>query len=227
MRAQLWMGALWLACGASAWGQGVFLPSLGGGSVAVPVTSVHASRLARTVRQQYDFSCGSAAVATLLTHHYDHAVSEQEVFEAMYARGDQQKIQTEGFSLFDMKRYLQDQGFEADGFEQSLDKLAQARVPAIVLINEHGYNHFVVIKGVKEDRVLIGDPASGTRSMAREVFEASWPNRLLFVIHNRMEQAQFNLAADWRAAPQAPLASGVGRDSLATSNLIRSGAGDF
>ena len=227
MRGWLLSWSLVLAHATSAWGQGVYLPSLGGGSVAMPVTSIHAARLARTVRQQYDFSCGSAAVATLLTHHYGHAVSEQDVFEAMYARGDQQKIQQEGFSLFDMKLYLQDQGFDADGFEQPLDKLQQARVPAIVLINEHGYNHFVVIKGVKDDRVLIGDPASGTRSMTREAFEASWPNRLLFVIHNRMEQAQFNMASDWRAAPQAPLAVGVGRDGLAASTLTRSGPGDF
>ena len=58
-----------------------------------------------------------------------------------------------------MKRYLAAHGFEADGFEQPLDKLDEARVPAIVLINENGYHHFVVVKGVQADRVLIGDPA--------------------------------------------------------------------
>ncbi|HET8870094.1 MAG TPA: C39 family peptidase [Aquabacterium sp.] len=205
----------------------MYLPSLGGGNVAVPVTSIQAARLASTVRQQYDFSCGSAAVATLLTHHYDYPVSEQEVFEQMYQRGDQAKIQREGFSMYDMKLYLQDHGFEADGFDQSLDKLAQARVPAIVLINDHGYNHFVVVKGVKDDRVLLGDPASGTRAMPREEFESHWLNHLLFVIHNRMEQARFNVAADWRAAPAAPLASGVSRVGLDALALPRNGPGDF
>ncbi|HEX5312729.1 C39 family peptidase [Aquabacterium sp.] len=212
---------------ASTWGQGVYLPSLGGGSVAVPVTSVQAARLASTIRQQYDFSCGSAAVATLLTHHYGFPVSEQDVFEQMYQRGDQPKIQREGFSMYDMKLFLQELGFEADGFEQSLDKLAEAKVPAIVLINEHGYNHFVVIKGLKDDRVLLGDPASGTRAVPREEFDVSWPNRLLFVIHNRMEQARFNLASDWRAAPYAPLASGVSRGGLDVVTMPRNGPGDF
>ena len=42
-----------------------------------------------------------------------------------------------------------------------LDKLASAGIPAIVLINEHGYNHFVVIKGMRDERVLIGDPSGG------------------------------------------------------------------
>ncbi len=34
------------------------------------VVSVKEARFTTTQRQQFDFSCGSAAVATLLTHHY-------------------------------------------------------------------------------------------------------------------------------------------------------------
>lgn len=204
-----------------------YLPSMGGGDVRMPVASIRQTRLATTVLQQYDFSCGSAAVATLLTHHYGLPTSEGAVFESMYRHGDTQKIQREGFSLLDMKRFLRTQGFEADGFEQPLDKLLEAGVPAIVLINQKGYRHFVVLKGLRGDRVLIGDPASGTRAVPRAEFEASWPSRLLFVIHNRMESARFNRAADWRAAPQAPLASGVNRDALAGMTLPARGPGDF
>ncbi|MDB5742694.1 MAG: hypothetical protein JWR68_1009 [Polaromonas sp.] len=207
--------------------QPVYLPSMGSGDVVMPVTSIRQARLAGTQLQKYDFSCGSAAVATLLTHHYGIPTTEGAVFEHMYRHGDQQKIRAEGFSLLDMKRYLKAQGFEADGFEQSLDKLVEARLPAIVLINENGYHHFVVIKGLRGDRVLIGDPANGTRAVPRTAFEASWPSRLLFVIHNRTESARFNLAADWRAAPQAPLAAGVNRDGLAGVTLPSHGPGDF
>ncbi|MDV7389798.1 hypothetical protein RZS08_00535, partial [Arthrospira platensis SPKY1] len=41
-----------------------------GGAVSVPTVSLKGARFIATLRQQYDFSCGSAAVATLLTHHY-------------------------------------------------------------------------------------------------------------------------------------------------------------
>lgn len=207
--------------------QQAYLPSMGGGDVTMPVTSIRQSRLAGTLLQQYDFSCGSAAVATLLTHHYGVAVSESTVFEAMFRQGDQKKIQREGFSLLDMKRFLKSRGFEADGFEQPLNKLLEARVPAIVLVNENGYRHFVVVKGLQDDRVLVGDPANGTRAMPRATFEAHWQGRLLFVIHNRMAQARFNLAEDWRAAPRAPLAAGVNRDALAGVTLPARGPGDF
>lgn len=204
-----------------------YLPSMGGGDVILPVTSIRQARLAGTLLQQYDFSCGSAAVATLLTHHYGYPVSESMVFEYMYQHGDQSKIQREGFSLLDMKRFLQARGFEADGFAQTLDKLAEARVPAIALINDNGYHHFVVIKGLRGERVLIGDPANGTRAVARRAFEASWQSGLLFVIHNRMDAARFNLAADWRAAPQAPLTAGVSRDALSSVTMPKHGPGDF
>jgi len=216
-----------LASAGTASAGGAYLTGIGSGDVIMPITSMRQARMARTLLQKYDFSCGSAAVATLLTHHYGYPVTEQAVFEEMYARGDQTKIHREGFSLLDMKRYLEAHGFAADGFEQPLDKLNEARIPAIVLINEGGYHHFVVVKGLTEDRVLIGDPAQGTRVLPRKAFEANWKNGLLFVIHNHMESAHFNLAADWRVAPRAPLAGGLSREGLGDITLPKLGPGDF
>ncbi|MEO6353321.1 MAG: C39 family peptidase [Burkholderiaceae bacterium] len=198
-----------------------------GGKYTVPVTSLKEARFKSTLRQQYDFSCGSAAVATLLTHQYDYPVSEQAVFEEMFARGDRQKIQKEGFSLLDIKLYLEAHGFKADGFEQPLQKLIDSHFPAIVLIAEKGYHHFVVIKGLRDGRILIGDPSNGTRAISRKSFESIWVNKLLFVIHNKQELAKFNDNADWRVAPRAPLAEGINHDGLANVTLPKFGPGDF
>jgi predicted double-glycine peptidase len=203
------------------------LPFAVGGEISIPVNSIRQARFSGTMAQQYDFSCGSAAVATLLTHHYGYPVLESTVFVNMFRHGDQEKIRREGFSLLDMKRFLLARGFEADGFEQPLDKLAEARLPAIALINENGYMHFVVIKGLKGDRVLIGDPANGTRAVKRAVFEANWKGGLLFVIHNQMNYARFNVAEDWRSAPQAPLVAGINREGLAGISIPKNGPGDF
>lgn len=204
------------------------LPALsGGGSYAVPVLSLQAARFRSTVHQQHDFSCGSAALATLLTHHYHTPVSEAEVFSAMYAAGDQQKIQREGFSLLDMKRYLAQRGFVADGYNQPLHKLAEAGFPAIVRMVENGYLHFVVIKGVDAQRVLLGDPAGGTRAMRRDAFEAAWRDKLLFVIHDWPGKPQFNQADEWRIAPRAPLGEAINRASLTDITLPKNGSGNF
>jgi predicted double-glycine peptidase len=142
-------------------------------------------------------------------------------------RGDQPRIRREGFSLLDMKRYLATRGFTADGFEQPLDKLAQAGLPAIVLVADNGYRHFVVIKGVQGERVLLGDPAGGTRALSRQGFEAIWQNRLLFVIHGRPGKPHFNETVDWRVAPQAMLSEGILRDSLRDVTVPKLGASDF
>lgn len=214
---------LTLACSAHA----ADLPSVQGGGYALHVASLKEARFRSTVRQHFDFSCGSAAVATLLTYHYNMPVSEQQVFDAMFALGDQQKIRREDFSMLDMKRYLAQQGFTADGFTQPLDKLAQARLPAIVRIAENGYWHFVVIKGIDAERVLLGDPAGGTRAMRRAAFEAAWPDRLLFVIHHWPGQPGFNLAADWSVAPRAPLGEAINRAGLADITLSKNGGGNF
>ena len=198
-----------------------------GGAYTLRVTSLKEARFKTTVRQQYDFSCGSAATATLLTYQYGHPVSEQQVFVQMYDNGDQAKIRKEGFSLLDMRRYLQSRGFEADGFELPLEKLEEEGVPAIVLLNDRGYRHFVVVKGLRNGRVLLGDPARGTRAMPRSRFEALWDNRVLFVVHNRREQARFNNSADWRTAPPAPLDMGIQRDGLRNATVPRRGPRDI
>lgn len=193
----------------------------------VRVTSLKEARFKTTVPQRYDFSCGSAATATLLTFQYGHPVSEAEVFRQMYASGDQKRIRKEGFSLLDMQRYLSSHGYRADGFELPLDKLLDEGLPAIVLLNDRGYRHFVVVKGIKGGRVLLGDPAKGTRAMSRERFDALWDNRVLFVVHNRREIAQFNHPRDWRTAPLAPMESGIPRQGLQNVVLPRRGPGDI
>ena len=203
------------------------LPLQIGGAYNVPVTSIREARFAATIRQQYDFSCGSAALSTLLTYQYHYPVTEDKVFEEMYRLGDQAKIRVEGFSLLDMKRYLEAHGFEADGFQEPLAKLVTAGIPAIVLVNENGYNHFVVVKGAREGRVLIGDPAGGTRLVTEAAFQAAWVNQILFVISNRQEIAAFNAESDWHAAPRAPLADGVNRGSLAGIVSPKLGPADF
>ena len=216
-----------LAGGSVAHADRIAMPAAIGGDYSVPVTSLKEGHYKSTIRQQYDFSCGSAALATLLTYQYGYRVSEQAVFEEMFARGDQAKIKREGFSLLDIKLYLAAHGFQADGYEAPLDKLAATGLPAIALIKENGYNHFVVVKGLREGRVLIGDPSAGTRSVPRASFESMWTNGILFVVHNKIETARFNLEDDWRVAPRAPIGNGVDRNGLGGITLPKHGAGDF
>jgi uncharacterized protein len=205
----------------------VIVPDVNGGLVNVKVVSLKERRFATTIRQQHDYSCGSAAVATLLTYHYRHPVSEETVFKAMWETGDQAKISREGFSLLDIKHYLERIGYSADGYMAPLEKLASVRVPAIVLIRDNGYNHFVVVRGIRDGKVAVADPSMGARVIPLAQFEKMLLNPILFVINGRKEQVAFNREADWKIREKAPIGAALGADSLASTILLRRSPGDY
>lgn len=199
-----------------------------GGTFYVPVVSVREARFKKVVRQRYDFSCGSAAVATLLTYHYDRPTTEKVVFRDMFVRGDQDKIRKEGFSLLDMKGFLERQGLRANGYRVGLDKLTENGIPAITLINTRGYLHFVVVKGVDERGVLVADSALGNKIIPRAEFEEAW-NGILFVILDEAETARdfFNVEEEWLVRTKAPMGSALMREGLAHFTLTLPGFNEF
>jgi uncharacterized protein len=188
-----------------------------GGAFNVPVRSIREARFVGIVFQQYDFSCGSAALATLLTYHYNRPVSEKQVFVAMWNAGDQEAIRTKGFSLLDIKKVLEANDLPADGFRVSLDQIADVGVPVIALIDLNGYRHFVVIKGIRDNRVLVGDPAIGLKVWPRDEFEAMW-NGIAFAIKAEPEigKANFNRPEDWSVEEKAPLGTALIRNQYGT-----------
>jgi uncharacterized protein len=181
----------------------------------------------RVWHQQYDFSCGSAALATLLTFQYDRPIDETTVFKEMYTVGDQAQIRAKGFSLLDMKRFLESRGYTADGVSSPLDTLARLGIPAIALITDHGYRHFVVVKGADPTQVLLGDPALGKRLMSRKEFEKVRVGNIFFVIRSHRNLAHFNSPLDWGGGLQAPLFAAVDRGSLALEILTIPNGNEF
>ena len=151
------------------------------GTYSIPVMSWWEIPFRSVVRQQYDFSCGSAAVATLLSYHYDRRTPEQAVFASMWDRGDQQQIRKVGFSMLDMKQYLDSIGYRTEGFRLPIDALRKTERPGIVLLDLKGYKHFVVLRKVEGQYIHVGDPALGNRVMKRPEFEQAW-NGVVFVI---------------------------------------------
>lgn len=204
-------GAVLTGCAAQVHGDGQRLLTQ---PTAIGEASVHVSTLAErrfltVVQQRYDFSCGSAALATLLRYHYGEPLNEENVFIGMWQDGDRAAIRRVGFSLLDMKRYLAARGLKADGFKVSLDQVQKAGVPGIALVNVGGYRHFVVVKGVQADRLLLGDPALGLRTVSRAEFQRMW-NGIYFIINDRLglAKSQWNGPRQWAAYVGAPIGNG-------------------
>jgi predicted double-glycine peptidase len=144
-----------------------------------PVLSLAELRQQHVVLQRYDISCGAAALATLLTFGLRDAVSERQVALGMMGRSEYLahpelvRIR-QGFSLLDMRRYVQQRGYRGVGLSGLEFADLLQRAPAIVPVRMFGYNHFVVFRGAVGDSVLLADPAFGNRTMSIERFLSVW-----------------------------------------------------
>ena len=83
------------------------VPGHGQTLLNVPVRSITELRFKNVVRQAYDLSCGAAAMATLLKYYYAEDVTEQQAVAAMLELGEREKIEKDGFSLLEMKRFAE------------------------------------------------------------------------------------------------------------------------
>lgn len=147
------------------------------------------------VRQAYDYSCGSAALTTLLNGHVGTSLTEQQTMEGLLRYGEYNRIiERRSFSLLDMKRFVSALGFESGGFKGEFTDLINQKQPAIVPISYAGFKHFVVFKAYKDGRVYVADPALGNISFDQERFKQIWENNTLFLISVPKEQ-QKNLLA--------------------------------
>ena len=182
--------------------------------IAAPrsVRSLLEIRQQYVVIQHFDLSCGAAALATLLRFQHGERVTEREVATGLMQRdvylADPDLIrQHEGFSLLDLKRYLQSRGYDGLGYGGlTLDDLMQ-HVPMMVPVNLHGYPHFVIVRGRVGNLVMLADPAWGNRTMPVDEFVHLWRSDpqnsgIGFVVQRRADAAS-DPPVENRLAPRA------------------------
>lgn len=144
-----------------------------------PVRSLLEIRQENVVMQEWDLSCGAAALTTVLNYQFADPVSEKEIATALINRKeyieDPRLVQfRQGFSLLDIKRVAEGRGYVGIGYgKMTVDDLVE-EAPVMVPIVANGYNHFVVFRGRMGDRVLVADPAFGNYTMRVDKFERAW-----------------------------------------------------
>jgi predicted double-glycine peptidase len=159
------------------------------------VVSLIEQRQARVVMQSWDYSCGAASLATLLNFQHGDPVTEREIAVGLMAREEYVANPIlvnlrQGFSLADLKLYVDARGYNGRGLGRlDLDSLVE-RAPALVPIKVNGSSHFVVFRGQRGNRVLLADPLFGNRTMTVDQFLAAWPEdadlgRIGFVVERK------------------------------------------
>ena len=138
------------------------------------------------IKQNYDYSCGSAALATLLNFSLGENLTEKQVIHGMLRHGDLYQIKKlRAFSLYDMQRLCNVLGYEAQGYRASPEELKNPEYwPCIVPITFYGYQHFVVFKGIYGNHAVVADPFKGNSSYPLPEFETMWHDRIIFMVSN-------------------------------------------
>ncbi|EJN25848.1 MULTISPECIES: C39 family peptidase [Pseudomonas] len=153
----------------------------GGAVVYKPIQSIRERKFADLVQQKTDFSCGAAALATILRQAYWLDVNEEQIIEGMLAHSDQDLVRVQGFSMLDMKRYVESIGMRARGYRVAPQTLSDIRIPVVVLLDIRGYKHFVVMQRVHKGWVYIGDPVLGHKRYKVDDFVKGW-NGIIFAV---------------------------------------------
>jgi predicted double-glycine peptidase len=163
------------------------------------VESFKERRSRQVVRQSEDFSCGAAALATILHYYYGLPVTERDTMVGMFKVGDRNRIQQVGFSMLDMKQFTQSHNYQAQGYRvPDVNGLQELAIPVITLIDTNRYKHFVVIRKATDKYVYLADPSWGNRRMSLADFQKVWNQIILAVTGTVSSSAEGLYAGDYQ-----------------------------
>lgn len=157
------------------------------------VTTYRTLRYQSVVGQTTDFTCGPAALATLLTHYYGRPVSEQTLTERsvadMQARG---KEVVEGITLLSLRNALTTESVSSAGYKLTLEQLREvmnAGLPVMVNV-VYPKGHYYLVLAMDDHNVLLADPSWGVRSQPISNFLNAWNGVVLVPQPSEAEAAQ-------------------------------------
>lgn len=147
---------------------------------SVTVKSWKELRDANVVKQDLDYSCGAASVATIMNGFYGFEVTEEALLETM-AKDAQNAIRGAGSgaaSFNDMAEVVRPYGLKGVGVALNFDQLRKLKTPAIAYLRYREDDHFSVIRGIAADgTVQLADPSWGNRRFTQQQFLDMWETR--------------------------------------------------
>jgi len=114
--------------------------------------------------------CGAAALGILLAYHGRIVALSELRAECGVSR--------DGSNAANVIRAARRMGFKAKGLSTDLDDARNLKPPFIVFWN---FNHFLVVEGIRKDRVFLNDPASGRRTVTLQEFDEGFTGVVLYM----------------------------------------------
>ena len=166
-------------------------------TVTKPIKSWIEFKNENLTRQNYDYSCGSASLSTILKYYYNLDISEKEILDTILESKGLQKEDKKEFedgdmtlSFFDLAKYTKDKGFKAIGLALDLESLKKLKAPVILFVKIRKSEHFTIYKNMDKNYVYLADPNFGNIkvriSKFQEMFyqreDLKYPGKILAII---------------------------------------------
>lgn len=132
------------------------------------------------VPQELDYSCGAAALLTIMRHHFgDDRWNERELLRTYIQNASEEelgKAVRDGLSLLELEELAQKLDYQTARKMLTLEELERVVtfVPVLVYLEIKNFRHFAVVRGINENEVWLADSVRGNVVYSKETFLAEW-----------------------------------------------------
>jgi len=150
------------------------------------VWSYKEMRERQVVMQKLDYSCGAAALATIVKYYWGDNVDENtflSLIPRLNLTQEQVKDRIEnGLTLTDLRDLANLAGYQSSMGKVTFEELAEAKVPVIVGITVRKHDHFAVFRGTDGYYVYLADSIRGQIRVPITDFAQQWQKNAILVV---------------------------------------------
>lgn len=136
----------------------------------VHIKSWKSLRDSHVVKQDLDYSCGAASLATVLNEFYGLSLTEKQILIDMNKHDYMANFE-------DMAVVATHYGFKAGGLALGYEQLTKLTAPVVIYLRHKNQDHFSVLRGISGTHVQLADPSWGNRILSKTQFLEMWETR--------------------------------------------------
>jgi predicted double-glycine peptidase len=142
-------------------------------------------RQRNVVMQKRDYSCGVAALATVIRYHWQGEVTESLLLrelDAMLTAEEAVDRIKNGLTMTDLRRLSERLGYQASMVRVDFNQLTQVRIPVVLALRIRDYDHFAAFRGTANGYVYLADPARGNTRTPDWEFTGQWKDGAILAV---------------------------------------------